>query len=360
MITVKSGEVGTAKGAGKELAAQKVAQTFKEHRSLFRSLIEADQSRKIVFAFCRFQPPTVGHELLITTVKETAEANQCSYIIYVSKTQDHKDNPLSIDLKMHYLRQMFPGTNFVAANATIRTPIEAAKNLNQKYTDAIFVAGADRKPLYDTIKAYNHKDYEYNSLDFVSAGERDPDGEGVEGISGTKMRAAALANNFATFQQGLPDTIDSETAEQLMLDVTAGLQKPARAKKSVKGKTAMMEGKNLNEKWTAKYKKSINCSHPKGFSQKAHCAGKKKHNEDMSMEATCPNCGMCQTHGNLDEIKKGAKDSNGYTSCWKGYRAAGTKKSKTTGKRVRNCVPIGEELELEMSLAILKLIESQT
>jgi hypothetical protein len=92
------------------------------------------------------------------------------------------------------------------------------------------------------------------------------------------------------------------------------------------------------EGWSKKYKSSINCSHPKGFSQKAHCAGKKKHNEDMSMEEVCPDCGMCETHGNLNEIKKGAKDSNGYSSCWKGYHAAGTKKGKNGGQ-VRNCVP---------------------
>jgi hypothetical protein len=99
----------------------------------------------------------------------------------------------------------------------------------------------------------------------------------------------------------------------------------------------------VNEKWTKKYKSSINCSHPKGFSQKAHCAGKNKHNEDMSMEMTCPDCGMCQTHGNVMEIKKGAKDSNGYSSCWSGYHAAGTKKGKNGGQ-VRNCVP-NEDVE---------------
>ena len=65
----------------------------------------------------------------------------------------------------------------------------------------------------------------------------------------------------------------------------------------------------ITEGWSQKYKSSINCSHPKGFSQKAHCAGKKKHNEDMTMEAVCPDCGMCEAHGNITEIKKGAKDS---------------------------------------------------
>jgi hypothetical protein len=65
----------------------------------------------------------------------------------------------------------------------------------------------------------------------------------------------------------------------------------------------------------------------------------KNSEESKEMEMVCPDCGVCETHGNLDEIKKGQKDSNGYTKCWSGYHAQGTKKSKTTGKMVRNCVP---------------------
>jgi Domain of unknown function (DUF6321) len=94
----------------------------------------------------------------------------------------------------------------------------------------------------------------------------------------------------------------------------------------------------LTEQWSQKYKKSINCSHPKGFSQKAHCAGKKKHNESIEMEMVCEDCGMCQSHGTLSEMKKGQKDSNGVTKCWSGYHAQGTKKGKNGGQ-VRNCVP---------------------
>jgi hypothetical protein len=95
---------------------------------------------------------------------------------------------------------------------------------------------------------------------------------------------------------------------------------------------------DIAEGWSQKYKNSINCSHPKGFSQKAHCAGKKKHTESIEMEMTCPDCGMCQSHGTLNEIKKGQKDSNGFTKCWPGKHAEGTKKGKN-GKPVRNCVP---------------------
>ena len=94
----------------------------------------------------------------------------------------------------------------------------------------------------------------------------------------------------------------------------------------------------INEGWSQKYKNSINCSHPKGFSQRAHCAGKKKHNESIETEMVCEDCGMCRTHGNLNEIKKGEKDSNGYTRCWPGKHAEGTKKGKNGGQ-VRNCVP---------------------
>lgn len=81
------------------------------------------------------------------------------------------------------------------------------------------------------------------------------------------------------------------------------------------------------EGWSQKYKSSINCSHPKGFSQKAHCAGKKKHNESIEMEMVCEDCGMCETHSdheNLDE------------ACWKGYHKAGNK--KMFGKTYPNCV----------------------
>jgi hypothetical protein len=126
-----------------------------------------------------------------------------------------------------------------------------------------------------------------------------------------------------------------ESIEEMQQMIFEGEQMIAE----MKGKTRMKATEFVTEKWTQKYKSSINCSHPKGFSQKAHCAGKKKHNESMmTMEATCPDCGMCQTHGNLNEIAKGAKDSNGFTKCWPGRHAEGTKKGKNGG-RVRNCVP---------------------
>jgi len=114
--------------------------------------------------------------------------------------------------------------------------------------------------------------------------------------------------------------------------------------------------RNLEEKWSQKYKSSINCSHPKGFSQRAHCAGKKKHNESKEMEMVCEDCGMCRTHGSIMELKTGAKDSNGVTKCWPGKHAEGTKKGKNGGQ-VRNCVPnesITEDLDADQQFDLIE------
>ena len=89
----------------------------------------------------------------------------------------------------------------------------------------------------------------------------------------------------------------------------------------------------INEGWSQKYKSSINCSHPKGFSQRAHCAGKKKHNESIEKEMVCEDCGMCRTHGNHMMETASRLDAK----CWKGMHKAGTKIKG--GVRVNNCVP---------------------
>jgi len=103
----------------------------------------------------------------------------------------------------------------------------------------------------------------------------------------------------------------------------------------------MSQGQSgITEGWSQKYKRSINCSHPKGFSQKAHCAGKKKHNESIETEMVCEDCGMCETHGDHSQ-------DNLAEACWKGYHKEGMK--TMFGKRYPNCVKnTNEELEEDL------------
>lgn len=188
----------------------------------YKQLIKELPSKKVVFAFGRFQPPTIGHELLVNAVKRVAGKD--AHVIYASRTQDAKKNPLPVNRKVYYLKRMFPGTNFMAAGETTRTLIEVAKELNKKYKNIIMVAGSDRVPEYKRLlNEYNGKEFNFDTIDVVSAGERDPDGDGASGMSATKMREAAKKGDFKSFKQGLPHTITTVDAKRLMNEVREGM-----------------------------------------------------------------------------------------------------------------------------------------
>jgi nicotinic acid mononucleotide adenylyltransferase len=181
-------------------------------------------NKTVVFAFGRFNPPTTGHELLIKAVKKLAATNKADHAIYASKSQDSKKNPLTVDKKVHYLNLMFPGTHFVAANEQERTFIEAVKNLNKKYKSLIMVAGSDRVPEYEKILTkYNGKEFHYDTVQVISAGERDPDADDATGMSASKMRAAASKGDYSHFKQGLPSTMRDIDGRRLMNDVRMGM-----------------------------------------------------------------------------------------------------------------------------------------
>lgn len=190
----------------------------------YRRLVESLPSRTVVFAFGRFNPPTTGHELLVRFVKKLAQQSRADHVIFASKTQDAKKNPLSVERKLHYLNLMFPGTNFKGADGNIRTFIEAAKALNKNYRNLIMVAGSDRVQEYTNIlNKYNGTEFQFNSIKVISAGERDPDADDASGMSASKMRAVALKGDFAQFKKGLPASVRDIDARRMMNDVRIGL-----------------------------------------------------------------------------------------------------------------------------------------
>lgn len=190
----------------------------------FKQLIKELPSNKVIFAFGRWQPPTIGHALLVNAVKKLAVQQKADHYIFASKTQDKKQNPLPVDRKVYYLNKMFPNTNFVAADEKIRTFIEAAAMLSQKYKHLVMVAGSDRVPNYrELLEKYNGKAFTFETVEVVSAGERDPDSDTASGMSGTKMREAAKTSDFASFKKGLPHTLTELDGKRLMNEVRQGL-----------------------------------------------------------------------------------------------------------------------------------------
>ena len=186
----------------------------------YRQLVKELPSKSVVFAFGRFNPPTTGHELLIKVVQKLAKSNNADHVIYASRTQDKKKNPLSVDRKIHYLKLMFKGVNFAAANDQERTFIEVARALNKKYKNIIMVAGSDRVPEYERLlNTYNGKDFHFDTIQVVSAGERDPDADDASGMSASKMRTVAVKGDYVQFKKGLPSSIRDIDGKLLMNEI---------------------------------------------------------------------------------------------------------------------------------------------
>ena len=173
----------------------------------------------IAFTFGRFNPPTTGHEKLCDAVRK---ANPSDYKIYASHSQNPEKDPLQYAKKIAYMKQSFPKhkKNIVVSKA--RNIFEILVELN-KYDNLIMVVGSDRVKEFEMlIKKYNgvearHGYYKFDTVKVKSAGDRDPDAEGVTGMSASKMRAAAVDSDFDSFKQGTP--LNDTQAKKLYFDV---------------------------------------------------------------------------------------------------------------------------------------------
>jgi len=162
-----------------------------------------DSLKTAVFTFGRMNPPTVGHSKLIKKVMVVAKKEKGTPMIFPSKTEDNKKNPLSFNTKVAVLKDVFG--NIINTNASIKTPFDVLEDLNKDYERVIFVVGSDRvKEFQRNMSNYIEKDLE-NIKDFqvVSAGDRDPDAEGVTGMSGSKMREFVVKDQLSKFKKGL-------------------------------------------------------------------------------------------------------------------------------------------------------------
>ena len=172
-------------------------------------------TKKIVLAFGRMNPPTFGHEKLVQKGEAEAQKAGASFRLYLSHSQGKKD-PLSYDEKVKFARLAFGKSVTYSAARNI---VEILKEINKEgYTDVIYIAGSDRIKEFNTfLKRYNKKEYNFNSITIVSAGERDPDAEGVEGISASKMREFVKQGNKPQFRQGAPKRL-SQSQKNLLFN----------------------------------------------------------------------------------------------------------------------------------------------
>ena len=155
-----------------------------------------------VITFGRMNPPTVGHLSLVEKMLDIALENKAYPLIYLSHTYDPKKNPLSYDEKFELVREAFGD---YVQRSEANNPIAVLKEVSERFKNVIVVVGEDRvKDLVRITETYNGKDFNFDNTEVISAGLRDPDAEGVEGMSASKMRELAIEGNLTKFREGLP------------------------------------------------------------------------------------------------------------------------------------------------------------
>lgn len=175
--------------------------------------------KKVVFTFGRMNPPTIGHEKLVKKVQDVARSNGADARVYLSHTsvQDdpkNKKDPLNYRQKIKYAKKAFGN---IVIQSQSKTVFQIMSELEKGgYTDVVMVVGSDRVPEFKKLlNKYNGKEYNFDSISVVSAGERDPDATGVEGMSASKLRAVAKEGDFDTFKQGLPKGLTDRDAKAI-------------------------------------------------------------------------------------------------------------------------------------------------
>lgn len=188
-----------------------------------------EEEKTVYYTFGRMNPPTIGHEKLLNTLASKAGRNP--YRVFVSQSQDGKKNPLSYKDKVKVIRKMFPKhARSVMMNTKVKNAIDAAVQLfNEGYVNLVMVVGGDRMREFDILlNRYNgqkgrHGFYKFNKITVVSAGDRDPDAEGVEGMSASKMRTAATSGDFTKFSQGIPKNVSNTDTKAIYNMVRKGM-----------------------------------------------------------------------------------------------------------------------------------------
>jgi hypothetical protein len=188
-----------------------------------------EEEREVFFTFGRMNPPTIGHGKVMDALAK--KSGKADYKVFVSQSQDAKKNPLSYSDKIKHTRKMFPKhARNIMVDKSVKTAINAMVALHdQGYKSVTMVVGDDRITEFDVLlKKYNgqkarHGFYNFKNINIVSAGKRDPDATGVEGMSASKQRENASKNDFVSFSQGVPKSMSNPDTRKLFNDVRKGM-----------------------------------------------------------------------------------------------------------------------------------------
>ena len=188
---------------------------------------KSKEKKQLTVGFGRFNPPTIGHEKLMNSISKTAGKGG-EYKIYPSRSQDSTKNPLNPTDKVEYMRKAFPDhAKSIVDDDKTRTIFDVLKSAYGKgYSTVNVVVGSDRVKEFENLaNKYNGQLYNFDKINVVSAGERSADSKGVEGMSASKLRKAAMDGDFKTFRSGISKALDDKSAKNLFNTVQKSMKK---------------------------------------------------------------------------------------------------------------------------------------
>ena len=188
---------------------------------------------QLTIAFGRFNPPTAGHEKLLQAAKKAAAGGDLK--IYPSRTQDNNKNPIDPDMKVSYMRKMFPDFEEQIVNdPEMRSIFNVLTTASEEgYRSINIVVGADRLGEFENLAMkYNGDLYDFEEIKTISAGPREDDAEGIEGVSSSKQRKAVMDDDYQAFRKGLPKSVDDADGQALFDAVRTGMKRKKTQKES--------------------------------------------------------------------------------------------------------------------------------
>jgi hypothetical protein len=211
--------------------------------------LEHGQGPAVVITFGRFNPPSLGHEQLISAVQEQAEELEAEYRIYPSRTSDKKQNPLDFKTKYNILQHVFPdhAENIMNDPENGDNIYDILTSLHDEgYHHVIIVCGDENVQKYEKIaQKYNGTVYDFYGVEVVSANMQDPDTDKSEGITSSMMRKAALENDYETFKQGLPGNVSKKECRAIYMQV----RKSLNLKEELWKISPSLDAENLREEY---------------------------------------------------------------------------------------------------------------
>ena len=183
-----------------------------------------ETTETLTVAFGRFNPPTVGHGKLLAAAKKASQGEDLK--IYPSRSQDAKKNPLDPDMKISFMKKMFPDfSENIVNDDEMKSIFNVLTTADEGgYKKVNIIVGSDRQSEFENLaNKYNGELYDFDEINVISAGVRDADAEGVEGMSASKMRKAVADADFESFRRGTPKELDDGDTQALFDAVRAGM-----------------------------------------------------------------------------------------------------------------------------------------